>query len=74
MELLDDLATNILYDEQSSKQDPFWEKTSADYFAGLTLGLFEDAKEEEVNINSINMMSTVGEERFNTSNFIKEFI
>lgn len=74
MELLDDLATNILYDEQSSKQDPFWEKTSADYFVGLALGLFEDAKEEEVNINSINVMTNVGEEKYGArSTYIKEY-
>ncbi len=74
MELLDDLATNILYDESSSKQDPFWEKTSADYFVGLALGLFEDAKEEEVNINSINVMTNVGEEKFGArSTYIKEY-
>lgn len=71
-ELLEDLALNILYDEKS-QAEPFWEKSSADYFAALAYGLFEDAKEEEVNINSINMMSTVGEERFNTSNYIKEY-
>jgi len=46
-ELLDDLAKNILYDESSKGQDPFWENTSADYFAGLSLALFDDAKEEE---------------------------
>lgn len=71
-ELLEDLALNILYDEKS-QAEPFWEKSSADYFAALAYGLFEDAREEEVNINSINMMSTVGEERFNTSNYIKEY-
>ena len=71
-ELLEDLGLNILYDDKS-QADPFWEKSSADYFGALSLGLFEDAKEEEVNINSINMMSTVGEERFNTSNYIKEY-
>ena len=42
IELLDDLALNILYEEKSSG-DPFWEKTAADYFTGLALGLFEDA-------------------------------
>ena len=34
IELLDDLALNILYDESSNNSDPFWEKTSADYFSG----------------------------------------
>lgn len=70
-ELLDDVALNILGDEKS--KDPFWEKSAADYFSGLSLGLFLDAKEEEVNLNSINFMSTIGEERFATSTYIKEY-
>ena len=73
IELLDDLALNILYDESNSNADPFWEKTSADYFSGVALGLFEDAKEEEININSINLMTTVGEEKFGGSTYIKEY-
>ena len=73
IELLDDLALNILYEGKAN--DPFWEKTSADYFSGLALGLFEDAKEEEINLNSINLMATVGEERFGApnNNYIKEY-
>ncbi len=70
-ELLDDVALNILYDPNN--KDPFWEKSSADYFSGLALGLFEDAKIEEINLNSINLMSTVGEEKFAASNYIKEY-
>ena len=73
MELLDDLAANILYEEGASN-DPFWEKTAADYFAGLALGLFEDGKPEEININSISLMASVGEEKCNgRSNYIKEY-
>ncbi len=73
IELLDDLALNILYDESNTNADPFWEKTSADYFSGVALGLFEDAKEEEININSISLMTTVGEEKFGGSTYIKEY-
>lgn len=72
-ELLDDLAKNILYDESSKGTDPFWENTSADYFAGLSLALFDDAKEEEINLNSINLMSTVGEEKIGGTTYIKEY-
>ena len=71
-ELLDDVALNILYDP-NNKGEPFWEKSAADYFSGLALGLFEDAKLEEINLNSINLMSTVGEEKFAASNYIKEY-
>ncbi len=73
IELLDDLALNILYEENSGNADPFWEKTSADYFSGIALGLFEDAKEEEININSISLMTTVGEEKFGGSTYVKEY-
>lgn len=73
IELLDDLASNILYEEKSGNADPFWEKTSADYFAGLALALFEDTEEDKVNLNSISLMTTVGEEKFGGSTYIKEY-
>lgn len=71
-ELLDDVALNILYDA-NNKGEPFWEKSAADYFSGLALGLFQDAKEEEININSISLMATIGEERLGASNYAKEY-
>lgn len=71
-ELLEDVALNILYDP-NNKGEPFWEKSASDYFSGLTLGLFEDAKDNEINLNSINYISTVGEEKFAASNYIKEY-
>ena len=73
IELLEDLAANILYDEGNKNADPFWEKTSADYFSGLSLGLFEDANEDQINLNSISMMTTVGEEKLGGSTYIKEY-
>ena len=73
IELLDDLALNILYDESNKNADPFWEKTSADYFSGVALGLFEDAKPSEININSISLATTTGEEKFGGSTYIKEY-
>ena len=73
IELLDDLALNILYEEKSGNADPFWEKTSADYFSGLALGLFEDAEEEQINLNSISLTTTVGEEKCGGSTYVKEY-
>lgn len=73
IELLEDLAVNILYDEKSNNSDPFWEKTSADYFTGLAISLFEDADEDQINLNSISLMTTVGEEKIGNSTYIKEY-
>ena len=72
IELLDDIAGNILHEPDAKEQ--FWGVSAGDYFSGLALGLFMDAKENEVNINSINYMSTVGEERYAAgNNYIKEY-
>lgn len=73
IELIDDVANNIVKDKTPGN-DPFWQNSSSDYFAGCTLGLLEDAKEEEVNINSIGYMTTVGEEKFGAgSTYIQEY-
>ncbi len=73
IELLEDLAANILHDPTAKGQDPFWENTSADYFAGLACALFEDAKPEEINLNSISLMTTVGEEKLANTTYIKDY-
>ena len=71
-ELLQDLASNILIDP-NNKAEPFWEQTASNFFTGLSLGLFDDATEAEININSINMMAETGEDRIGASNYIKEY-
>ena len=72
IELVDDVALNILQDKKAN--DPFWEKSASDYFSGCALGLLEDAKESEVNLNSINFMTTVGEEKSGPgSTLIKDY-
>ncbi|MBO4245622.1 MAG: type IV secretory system conjugative DNA transfer family protein [Bacilli bacterium] len=73
IELLEDIGANILIDPKN-QADPFWEKSACDYFSGIALGLFEDATEEEVNLNSINYVATVGEERVGgSSRYINEY-
>ena len=73
VELLEDLAANILHDPSAKGQDPFWENTSADYFAGLACALFEDADPSEINLNSISLMTTVGEEKIANTTYIKDY-
>ena len=72
VELVDDVGKNIVKDAKAD--DPFWQDSAGDYFSGCALALIQDAKEDEVNINSINIMTTVGEEKFGAgSNYIKEY-
>lgn len=72
-ELLEDISLNILYDKSEGGDSAFWQKGAADYFSGLALGLFMDATEKEVNLNSINYMSSAGEERRGTKTYIQEY-
>lgn len=71
-ELLADLSMSLVHDE-GSKADPFWQNTAGDYFVALALGLFEDGKEEEINLNSISYMDTIGDQKFGSSTYIKEY-
>ncbi|MCR5483095.1 MAG: type IV secretory system conjugative DNA transfer family protein [Bacilli bacterium] len=72
IELVDDIGKNIVKDKDA--QDPFWQDSAGDYFSGCALGLMQDAKEEECNISSINVMTTVGEDKLGAgSTYIKEY-
>lgn len=72
MELLEDLGANILTDP-NNKADPFWQESAANYFSALSMGLFEDAPEKQININSINFMATQGEQKCGRSTYDKEY-
>ena len=56
-----DMIENIAYyflatDKMNPNVDPFWENSAISLFVGLTIYLFEHAKEEEININSITYL------------------
>ena len=44
-------------DNPNSNEDPFWENSAINYFVGLVLYLFENAKEEEINFASVMSLS-----------------
>lgn len=56
IEILENIGYYIMYDNNSNS-DPFWEKSASDYFVGLALFLFDNAKREEINLNSIFNLS-----------------
>ena len=70
-ELLNDMAINIATDEKAD--DPFWTNSAADFLTGLSLGMFEDAAEDEISISTVNLMMTVGDEKMGSSTYLKEY-
>ena len=53
IELIEEIGRYIVYDRKYKDADPFWENSALNYFTGLTLYLFENAKESEINLNSV---------------------
>ena len=55
LELIENLSYYIFKDEENT--DSFWKNSSRDYFTGIVLYLFENAKEKEINLSSVYSLS-----------------
>lgn len=69
-ELVEEISHYLLYDKRNVDSDPFWENSAANLFTGLVLYLFENAKEEEINLNSVLELAN----SFNKKEGSKEFL
>ena len=56
IEMLENIGYYLLHDSNDNS-DIFWENTAIEYFVGLVLYLFDKAKEEEINLNSVVSLS-----------------
>ena len=70
-EYLEKIGKIIFY--ENSSVDPFWSSTASDFFAGVTLALFEDGKQEEVNFNSVNNMFNGIDKKYGLSDYITTY-
>lgn len=70
IDLIDDLGYYLFEDPTRTNSDPFWVNSVINYFGGLTLYLFENAKEEEINLKSIETLTN----QISESKLSQEFI
>lgn len=70
--LIEDLGYYLFSDLRNKEVDPFWTNSTIDYFTGITLYLFENAKEEEINLNSIYNIANELEKSNNTDKFLSK--
>jgi hypothetical conjugation protein len=56
IEMLENIGYYLLHDSNDNS-DIFWENTAIEYFVGLVLYLFDKAKEDEINLNSVVSLS-----------------
>lgn len=71
IEYLEKMAKTMFYEGPSV--DPFWCLTSSDFFVGVVLALFEDAKEDEINLNSVNMIFNGINDKFGSSDYLTHY-
>ena len=70
--MLEDLGYYLFFDPKENNSDPFWINTSINYFTGLVLYLFDNAKEEEINLQSIYDLSNYINTKGNGDKFLKK--
>ena len=68
-ELIEDLGYYLIADTQRQESDPFWTNSTINYFTGLVLYLFKNAREEEINLSSVahlanSLLSKEASEKF----------
>lgn len=54
VKMIEELALEIIKNDKA--MDPFWQDSASTYFTGLTLLLFKTAKDDEINLGSVQMM------------------
>lgn len=50
---LEDVGYYLFFDNNDKSSDPFWVNSTINYFMGIVLYLFDNAKEDEINLESV---------------------
>ena len=61
LEMIENVGYYLLSSEVSANEDPFWVNSAINLFTGLALYLFENAKESEINLNSLSLLANESE-------------
>lgn len=71
--MVNNLALEI-FKEDNSNSDPFWANMASNYFTGLVSILFKEAKIEEINLGSVQIMMSQGEENIGETTYLKKYL
>lgn len=70
--LLSDMAKNV-YEAMGEKQNDFWGSSACSLFVAMVSSLFDKVSVNEINLKSIYNMAIEGDDRYASSNYIKEY-
>ena len=61
LDMLETIGHYLIAELKETNSDPFWDISAINLFTGLVLYLFENAKEEEINLSSVvNLANSIG--------------
>ena len=72
-----DLINNIgleIFKDENPNCDPFWTNMAANYFVGLVLILFKEGNIDNINLGSIQVMMSLGEEKINDKTYLQTYL
>ena len=69
IKIVNNFSRSIMHNEKT--MDPFWTDSAANYLTGLILILFNEGKEEEINLGSVQMMMSLADKN---SDKFKEYV
>ena len=64
-------ANAMFYDD--SEVDQFWSNNSSDFYTGIVLGLFEDGKDNEINLSSVNSMFNSTDNKYSVNDYVTQY-
>ena len=70
--LIEELGYYIFMSKDYKNIDPFWINSTISYFTGLVLHLFENAKEEEINLTSVGALANQLQSKETSAKFLEE--
>lgn len=72
LEIIEELGYYLFSDNEKVETDPFWVNTTINYFTGLVLYLFNNAKKEEINLSSIASLANSLLDKEASKNFLNK--
>ena len=69
LEMIEEIGYYLFY-SKIENVDPFWINSTINYFSGLVLYLFENAKKEEINLTSVGMLANSLNEKGASQKFL----
>lgn len=72
IDAIEELGYYLFYEKQYKDIDPFWINSTINYFTGLVLYLFQNAKTEEINLTSVVSLANALNEKGASEKFLEK--